>query len=245
MNPFEWTRQWAVDKQISMWWSPETDSTNRVARDDISQISLGIQPSSLYIANQQTAGRGRSANSWLSHQDAALLSSWSFPLHIPPQPILAPLVGLALFEAVSEVWPQLQFSLKAPNDLFLSGKKVAGILIEVVSAGANIQCIVGLGLNVLKVPQALSSIATCIADHLSVPLNDTEWETEWRRFLDSWFHHLGIALRDGQLATLSSEARARLRTALNLHIHLAEPILEIDNLGQLHFATHILRWQDL
>ena len=68
------------------------------------------------------------------------------------QPTLSPLVGLALYKACSGTWPFLNWNLKAPNDLYISNKKVAGLLIETVTQGDDIRLLVGLGLNVLATP---------------------------------------------------------------------------------------------
>jgi BirA family biotin operon repressor/biotin-[acetyl-CoA-carboxylase] ligase len=232
---FDWTCDWARAKGVSLWSAIETDSTNRVAKDDLSRVSP-----TLYVAARQTAGRGRGSHTWLAVEGASLLSSWAFALSSPPQPVLSPLVGLALFESAREVWPGLPLNLKAPNDLYLGKKKLAGLLIETVTQGRDVKCVVGLGLNTHAAPDELSTAAS-LADHLGAALA----REAWHGFLETWLTRLEQALLDGQETSLSAAHCERLKDALNLHPLLAEPLLNVDSLGQLHFPSRKVYWYEL
>ena len=85
----------------------------------------------------------------------ATASSVHGPMLSPhsPQPIMAPLIGLALLKSCQFVWPNLKLSLKAPNDLFLMHKKVAGLLTESIQQGDKHRLIIGLGMNINDHPQ--------------------------------------------------------------------------------------------
>jgi BirA family transcriptional regulator, biotin operon repressor / biotin---[acetyl-CoA-carboxylase] ligase len=238
---FAWTKKWALDQGIKLWAEPETHSTNTVAKEDQSLVTIpsGGDPT-LYITRRQTQGRGRGTNIWITPDQGALLSSWSFAEKRMPQPIFSPLAGLALFEACASTWPGVSFNLKAPNDLYIGDRKTAGLLIEIVDRGHERQIVVGLGLNVSASPPDVST-STCLAQHLQTEVS----EILWNSFLNSWLVGLKNALREGTRDLMTPSACSRLKAALNLHPLLSEPFLEVDELGQLHSASRVIRWQEL
>ena len=246
MNIYAWTRAWALDEGLKLWAEERVESTNSVAKDDASPITLpvldrgeDVSAPTLYLANHQSGGRGRGDHVWTT-PPGSLLSSWSFALARVPQPIFSPLAGLALFEAALETWPEIAFNLKAPNDLFIDKKKVAGILIETIDRGPTRHTVVGVGLNVTASPPEIET-ATSITDHLKTPLT----EATWRRFLSAWASRLREALHSGQRDGLSPSACERLKGALNRHPLLREPILEVDERGQLRSSSRVIYWHEL
>ena len=254
---FSWTARWAElpeqrRRPLNLWQATETGSTNSVAKDDENiDVRHGlpnegdlISPPTLYIAREQSQGRGRGDHSWTAPAGQTLLSSWSFGMRRVPQPILSPLAGLALFQTVRETWPRLAFNLKAPNDLYIGRLKVAGLLIETVEQGEERRTIVGLGLNALGHPESIST-STCLKDELR-KINEPELsEDGWHSFLSSFLKHLEIAMRDGQTSVMTSTTSNLLSEALNKHPLLAEPIERVDSLGQLHFKNRIVHWHEL
>ena len=126
--------------------------TNTAAVDEAPPL-LGP---TLLVALAQTAGRGRAGRSWQS--DAGSLT---FSLAWPcPQPVTS-LVGLplAIGVAVAEVLAarQVEVALKWPNDILLTGRKLAGILIETTASGADsgrsrrqTWAVIGIGMNLLR-----------------------------------------------------------------------------------------------
>jgi BirA family transcriptional regulator, biotin operon repressor / biotin---[acetyl-CoA-carboxylase] ligase len=126
---FFWALNWSREKKFPTWSMAEMDSTNTAAKE----WKFGaLPPPVLFLAEKQTLGRGRGENKWIS-TEGALLSSWVFEMAFSPQPVLSPMTGLALFNALRKTWPNIAFRLKAPNDIYIGEKKVAGILIETVS----------------------------------------------------------------------------------------------------------------
>jgi BirA family biotin operon repressor/biotin-[acetyl-CoA-carboxylase] ligase len=120
----------------------------------------------LLVAEQQTHGRGRQGRSWQSQPGASLTFSLAIPLAPADWSGFSLAVGVALAEALdpagardatgsSPARPWI--GIKWPNDLWLmppagaagSGRKLGGLLIETVSAGALKLAVVGVGLNVL------------------------------------------------------------------------------------------------
>lgn len=83
----------------------------------------------LFLADQQTAGRGRHGRVWTSDP-----SSLTFSLLVrqPWDPRLSLAVGVAVAESIESVHPDVSIGLKWPNDLWIGQSKLAGILIEAV-----------------------------------------------------------------------------------------------------------------
>ncbi len=124
------------------------DSTNS---ELMRRAQAGDYTSCCLVAQLQTAGRGRLGRAWLS--DA---HSLTFSLGLPLAPVNWSGLSLAVGVSIAKnLHPNIQ--IKWPNDLWVSGKKLAGILIETASiAGAAPQqryAVIGVGLN-LEAPIA-------------------------------------------------------------------------------------------
>lgn len=108
------------------------------------------------VADEQTHGRGRMARRWEAPAGTALLVSVVLHgAHLPAQPGLLPAVaGLAAAQAIDAVGNgALHAGLKWPNDVLIGpqpdrARKVAGVLVEAVSAGAAPGlAVIGIGIN--------------------------------------------------------------------------------------------------
>ena len=141
---------------------PELGSTNT---ELMRRARLGRADPVLLVAERQTAGRGRLGRSWSSHdavaQDGAepaanvkwanlaaqTHASLTFSLGLALSPAewsgLSLAVGLAVAQSLH---PQVQ--LKWPNDLWLDGRKLGGILIETVAVGELRYAVIGIGINI-------------------------------------------------------------------------------------------------
>lgn len=98
----------------------------------------------------QTAGRGRHGRQWLAPVGGSLTMSmyWRFNDGYQGMAGLSLLVGVAVCRALKQCGVE-EARLKWPNDVYLFGKKLAGVLIEVEGQiGAPADCIIGIGLNV-------------------------------------------------------------------------------------------------
>jgi len=126
-------------------------STNDLAR----QGALGGAPEgALWLAETQTAGRGRQGRTWNCGAHAGILASWilrGMGPSGPPAGLLPLAVGLGLCEGLRAV-TQLALRTKWPNDIYLEDAKVAGILVEARPGRAGF-AVVGLGLNVEREPE--------------------------------------------------------------------------------------------
>jgi BirA family transcriptional regulator, biotin operon repressor / biotin---[acetyl-CoA-carboxylase] ligase len=132
----------------------EIGSTNTAAMQAAAE---GAPEGSVFLAEEQTAGRGRGANAWHSQRSEGIYCSVVLRPALPPADVLvlALAAGLAVHSAVREVYPRLSSSpslpldLKWPNDLLIAGKKVCGILTEMNSEATRVRYIVvGIGINV-------------------------------------------------------------------------------------------------
>jgi BirA family biotin operon repressor/biotin-[acetyl-CoA-carboxylase] ligase len=231
---YESTLEWAEQRTLDVNHAAQMDSTNDSAKDEALSVESDFK---LYLTSHQTKGRGRGTHSW---QDTGsgdcLLSSWSFQLNKAPQPITGPCLGLALYHAAQKVWPQLSWSIKPPNDLYLDGKKIAGILTEVISSGPQLRLIVGLGFNVLNHPRAIEN-----STHLGADVEATDWFV----FLDELLARLRQASFDSQNSILSPSQQHDLLNAINANPTKSEMATEVTSHGDIVYPQRRTRWTDL
>lgn len=143
-------------------------STNDEA---FSWIDAGVPPAphgALVTADRQTAGRGRMGRAWESDASddlyASLILRPGALAHTPGALALA--VGVGIRAGLADACEaQPRFALKWPNDVWLDGKKVAGILCEARWSGQVPTVVVGFGINVGRTsfPAALEGQATSVA----------------------------------------------------------------------------------
>ncbi len=115
-------------------------------------VKVGAADFSLVVADEQTAGRGRSGTQWFTPAGTALALSLvlTWPLQVPSHATRIPGLGaLAVADACAE--HGLQASIKWPNDVLVQGRKVAGILVESIWTGSRLDAsILGIGMNVAR-----------------------------------------------------------------------------------------------
>ncbi len=149
-----------------------TASTNTSLLSRARQWPADAAVPALLVAEQQTAGRGRQGKTWLSQAGDSLTFSLALPLAPADWSGLSLAVGLGLAEVLDPLaaGQRPRLGLKWPNDLLLLddspharqiGRKLGGILIETVMAGAQRVAVVGIGLNIrpLRVPADSAALA--------------------------------------------------------------------------------------
>jgi BirA family biotin operon repressor/biotin-[acetyl-CoA-carboxylase] ligase len=125
---------------------PSIGSTNTHA---LEQARNGAPHGSFYVADEQTAGRGRGGHQWQSNAgDGLYLSLLLRPKMAPPDLIWIPLLaGLAAHQAIKET-TGLTADLRWPNDLLIGPRKTGGILVESqLNAGLVGAVVIGIGIN--------------------------------------------------------------------------------------------------
>jgi BirA family biotin operon repressor/biotin-[acetyl-CoA-carboxylase] ligase len=105
----------------------------------------------LVLAERQTAGRGRGGNHWWTETGALTFSlALEAPaVRLPPHrwPQVALTAGIAVYDALRTQSRGAELRLKWPNDVYLAGRKVCGVLSESVP-GWRDRLVVGIGVNV-------------------------------------------------------------------------------------------------
>ncbi len=121
----------------------------------------GCEHGTVVIADEQTDGQGRHGRRWHSEPNAGLYVSIVLRPELQPDslPVLTLALGLAVADAIAEA-NCLACDLRWPNDLMLEGRKVAGILVQLLDSAA----IAGIGINVnhSAFPSDLAAEATSL-----------------------------------------------------------------------------------
>jgi BirA family transcriptional regulator, biotin operon repressor / biotin---[acetyl-CoA-carboxylase] ligase len=126
----------------------------------------GEPAGTLVWARTQTAGRGRQGRGWVSPAGnfyASLILRPAVPVAIAAQ--LGFVAAIAVAEACLALAPGAAISLKWPNDVLLSGRKLAGLLLESQSRsdGALDWLVLGIGINLATYPVEVEYPATALA----------------------------------------------------------------------------------
>ena len=179
-------------------------STNVTAMEAAAQ---GAPEGSVFLAEEQVAGRGRGAHGWHSARSQGIYCSVVLRPALSPADVLVLTLatGLAACAAVEQMLAHhgsrekpgtaAQIDLRWPNDLLLNSKKIAGILAELTAEATRVRyLVVGIGVNVNQpgFPAELRDLATSLR---------LETGTSWSR----------VELAAALLKSLDREYRALLK----------------------------------
>ena len=196
-----------------------------------------------YLADEQTAGRGRFRRPWVDAPGASLLVTF----HLCVLDLeFAPLVGfagaLAAADAVTES-SGLETELKWPNDVLAGGRKLCGVLAEAQPGGVEADVFLGIGVNIGEaaiagLPDAERALATTIEGEGATPPGVEELlaalsealerriaqvESEPERVLADWRARLGmlgsrvrLSTTDGEIEGVASDVTAEGQLVLRL-----------------------------
>ena len=191
-------------------------STNTAAME---AAAAGEPEGSVFLAEQQTAGRGRGSHTWASPSEGVYCSLILRPQLSPAEALLLSLIaGIAVAEAVERT-TGLTADLRWPNDGLLQERKFCGILTEMHAEATRVRyLVVGIGIDVNQ--PSFSSELEPIATSLRIVAGH-----EWSRVqvlaallksLDAWYRKLSNNAADARSAIFqafeerSSYARSRL-----------------------------------
>jgi len=152
------------------------DSTNDRARALLERAppDSGVW---VVLADEQLRGRGRGGSVWHSPAGAGLWLSLAVP-GAQPAPKLPLRIGMAVAHAVEACAPGVRAGIKWPNDIFVEGRKLGGVLCEGVGRGV----IVGVGVNVRPVrgalPDEVATRAISLEEAVGRPVSRAELATE-------------------------------------------------------------------
>lgn len=140
-----------------------TGSTNDDAK---AAAETGAVSGAAFIADAQTAGRGRLGRAWHSPPGENLHASFVLRPDLPASviPCVALAAGLAVADAIAPLTAE-PVRLKWPNDVLAAGRKIAGVLCEAHVARGRTVVVVGIGINVRTTvfPPDLAENATSLA----------------------------------------------------------------------------------
>lgn len=137
------------------------DDAKRAARE-------GVAGGASFVADEQTQGRGRLGRTWYSPPGQNLYASFVVrpAFEASRAPLITLAAGLAVVDAIAETTGDRGLGLKWPNDVWLFGRKVAGILCEAqLGDGDAGWIVVGIGINVhgSSFPDELRARATSLS----------------------------------------------------------------------------------
>lgn len=121
------------------------DSTNRIAKE----LAVDVAEGTVVISEEQTAGKGRIDREWISPKNKGIWMSIVLKPQLEPSKLskITQIGAVAIYEALENL--HIKSEIKWPNDILISGKKVAGILTEMGAELNRINYIVmGIGINV-------------------------------------------------------------------------------------------------
>ena len=167
------------------------NSTNKVLRE----LALeGAEPGTVVVSGIQTKGRGRIERTWESPEGglwmSALIDATS-EIEQAKFGLIPLMAGCAVASAISHI-TDLEARVKWPNDVLIRGRKVCGILGEMVTVDGKQLAIVGIGLNVNNPVQTgyeFSQVSTSIAEEFGKEANLEELKASILADLESAILH--------------------------------------------------------
>ena len=144
-----------VDAKATLRLFDAVGSTNSAMTSDAQTQDVG---GNVYVAEFQTAGRGRRGRDWIGDfgRNVAMTVGFSFRRQLADLGGLSCVVGLALIQVLENLGVEAQ--LKWPNDVWVDDKKLAGILVELVQTPRGATAVIGIGMNVDLSPDQMSKI---------------------------------------------------------------------------------------
>ncbi len=189
-------------------------STNEAA---MQAAVAGAPEGSVFLAEEQTSGRGRGGHAWHSPRSLGIYCSVILRPQLPPADalLLSLAAGLAAHAAVREA-AGIETELRWPNDLLLKGRKFCGILAEMNAETMRVRhAVVGIGINVNqeRFPDALEDLATSLRRETGRVWSRVELAVGLLKSLDREYKQIASAAgRAGLLRRfeeISSYARGR------------------------------------
>ena len=183
------------------------DSTNQHIKENAKVLKTGT----LVVAKEQTAGRGRLSRSWSSPSGDGIWMSFLLRPELSPEKCsgLTLVTALALSKALIR-YTGVNLFIKWPNDVVCNGKKVAGILTELILNNMETDyVVVGVGVNVnTKVfPEDIKGVATSLILE-GAPKND--FDEIIQGFCDEFNKLYSIYTETGNMSGMKDEYEALL-----------------------------------
>ncbi|MBQ7668569.1 MAG: biotin--[Clostridia bacterium] len=138
----------------------EIDSTQKYIKDNI----IDIEDDTVVCAKVQTAGRGRTGNIWQSKEGGLWFSCVFDVSNVDSKrlELFTMFVGVSVFNVLKELY-DIDVKLKWPNDLYINGKKLCGIIAEIIDN----KVIIGIGINTNISKEYLITTGTSLLNELN------------------------------------------------------------------------------
>lgn len=213
------------------------DSTNQYAKrigED------GAPEGTLVIADEQTAGKGRSGRHWVTPPKTAIAFTLLLRPTLPPSRIsmVTLVMGLAVCNAIQDLY-HLPVGIKWPNDVVIEGRKICGILTEMSAEMDGVHYIVigvGINTNLTTFPDEIRDVATSLQLQLGHPVDRAEVLCRVIELFEQYYEKFE---KDGDLRELQEIYNEELLN-LNERVRVLDPkgeytgtALGIDPEGQL------------
>lgn len=143
-----------------LFYREEVDSTNEWAKREARK---GAASGSVFLAERQTAGKGRRGRAWNTAEGTSVSMSLLLRPDLPVDRVsmLTLVMGMAAADGIRKAGG-LDVQIKWPNDVIAGGRKLCGILTE-MSSGADFVVIgIGINVNVPEFPAELADVATSL-----------------------------------------------------------------------------------
>jgi BirA family biotin operon repressor/biotin-[acetyl-CoA-carboxylase] ligase len=178
------------------------ETTQRLAHE---AAVLGAEEGTIIIADQQKGGKGRMGRPWHSPKGTGVWMSLIIRpnLSLAKAPQLTLLTAVAMSKAIEMLLSNVKVQIKWPNDLFVNGKKVCGILTELSAEENRVDyLVIGTGVNVNHVltdfPEELQQVATSLRIESGTVLQRAElvqafcrsFEREYQFYLANGFERI-------------------------------------------------------
>jgi len=149
-------------------WNIHIARTLKSTMDEIKKELYNGKKNSLLMAYLQTNGRGRNQNKWISDLGNLFLSIKLNTYEKARISIISYFTSIVIYETINFFLNKTKnIIIKWPNDILIDNKKVAGILVDIISKGNKVTDIyLGVGINLKKAPQVLGYETTCIYDEV-------------------------------------------------------------------------------
>ena len=218
-------------------------STNVAAME---AAAAGEPDGTVFLAEQQTAGRGRGGNSWESAPSDGIYCSIILRPQLPPADalLLSLIAGIAVAEAVEQT-TGLHPDLRWPNDVLLEERKFCGILTEMNAEVTRVRyVVVGIGINVNQpsFSKELEPIATSLRLASGHEWSRVQIAAALLKSLDIWYRKLSDGTADSRAAIFRKfEERSSFARSRFVHVDEEggyEGVTEgLDNRGFLQVRT--------
>jgi BirA family biotin operon repressor/biotin-[acetyl-CoA-carboxylase] ligase len=184
------------------------DSTESTMDDASAAAAKGANDGHLVLADQQTRGRGAHGRQWVSPPGSDLyFSVVARPaVEAASTALITLATGLGVRDAVASLLPGRSVLVKWPNDIWIDGRKCAGVLVESRTLGMRIDSvIIGVGLNVNRAqwPSELAGTATSLRAERNgdEPFDRADVLASLLAHIERW---VAVFLRDGAAVVVDS-----------------------------------------